>query len=53
MFKMISRKNLLKKIKKILIFFKRKKNKLYFNLPNYIYASLKSIKGYTYRNFKN
>ena len=38
------KKKFIKKDKKNLIFFKNKKNKLYFNLPNYIYASLKIIK---------
>ena len=38
------KKKFIKKDKKNLIFFKNKKNKLYFNLPNYIYASLKAVK---------
>ena len=38
------KKKFIKKDKKNLIFFKNKKNKLYFDLPNYIYASLKTIK---------
>ncbi|MDC0240319.1 peptidoglycan editing factor PgeF [Candidatus Pelagibacter sp.] len=38
------KKKFIKKDKKNLIFFKNKKNKLYFDLPKYIYASLKTIK---------
>ena len=38
------KKKFIKKDKRNLIFFKNKKNKLYFNLPSYIYASLKAIK---------
>ena len=38
------KKKFIKKDKKNLIFFKNKKNKLYFDLPNYIYTSLKTIK---------
>ena len=38
------KKKFIKKDKKNLFFFKNKKNKLYFDLPNYIYASLKTIK---------
>ena len=38
------KKKFIKKDKKNIIFFKNKKNKLYFDLPKYIYASLKTIK---------
>ncbi|MDA7577253.1 peptidoglycan editing factor PgeF [Candidatus Pelagibacter sp.] len=38
------KKKFIKKNEKNFIFFKNKKNKLYFDLPNYIYASLKNIK---------
>ena len=37
-------KKFIKKDKKNLIFFRNKKNKLYFDLPNYIYSLLKTIK---------